>query len=306
MKGVRGQSGFTLIEIVVALTITAILVGLAAMMMTTPMNAYLNQANNAVLLDAGERVSQRMAADLRRALPNSVSIRNAGTQSIVEMLIVESVGFYRNTGELADLDRELDFSAPDTKLALFGRIDPAAVAPYLINGRHLVVSNGGRGVAGRDAYQPGGASGASTPDGTTISVMPDSSSGVDALTIAPAFRFRDPGAGSSQRAFVVSGPVAYLCDSAAGTRSLRRYGNYAISPNIPTGGAAPQLNAAGVSVEILSTDVDACRMRCRGGAASADVCQDTLVVQIGLSRSSVDGGAARIRLHQQFPLDNRP
>lgn len=305
VAGTRAQRGFTLVEIVVALAITAVIVGTVAMLMTTPMNAYLNQTNEAVLVDASEGVARRLADDLRHALPNSVSIRNAGTRSIIEMLRVESVGFYQGSGALSDAVRELDFTAADARFSLFGRIDPAASGPYTLNAAHLVAGNRGRGVVGFDAYRLGVSPGVITPNGTTIDVTPDVASHEEALTITPPYRFRDPGPGPlGQRLFLVSGPVSYVCNSAVNARALRRYSGYPISPNIPASEAAPQLGTA--TVEVLASDVAACRVRCQGGAANVNVCAGTLVVQLDLSRPNSTGGSSIVRLHQQYPIDNAP
>jgi len=127
-QAVRRERGFTLLEVVVKLLITAIIAGSVAAFLTAPVDAYFDQSGRALLNDSSETISRRLADDLGRALPNSVRIRNAGSRSIVEMLRVESVVFYHWPGELSDASRELDGSLADANFAVFGSLDTASLA----------------------------------------------------------------------------------------------------------------------------------------------------------------------------------
>ena len=91
----RHAGGFTLIELVVGIVLSAIVIGFAALFMSTPVDAYFAQSRRSGLVDSSDAITRRLADDLRHALPNSVRIRNAGTRAIVELLVVEKVAFYR-------------------------------------------------------------------------------------------------------------------------------------------------------------------------------------------------------------------
>src|SRR5437016_12970404 len=63
-----------------------------------------------------------------------------------------------------------------------------------------------------------------TPVGTTITVAAGGAANVNLITLNPAFQFAYGSPG--KRLYLVSGPVSYLCDTAAGT--VRRYSGYSI------------------------------------------------------------------------------
>jgi MSHA biogenesis protein MshO len=312
----RPNNGFTLIEMVVALVAGAIVIGFAAMMTTAPVNAYLEQSGRAEINDSVDIVIQRLDEDLRSALPNSVSIRNAGTRSIIEMIEVSRVVFYRASGELgvppAENLRELQFPAApglEQNFSVFGFLDPEQPGPnYAMDFAQLVVGNRGRQAdASRNAYVTNAAAGARLPPTRRINVfrLPNDE---EQVTLDAGYRFSDPaavvGATARNRMFIVTGATTYICNSAANSRSLRRYRNYGIRQNIATAETNAFLNAPGVENTLLADDVTACQARCGTGAAIEPVCSNTLVVQIDFGRASVSGGNERVRLHRQYPIDN--
>jgi len=297
------STGFTLVELVVALTISAILVGFIAMFVSAPVDAYFDQSERAALNESTEAISRSFARDLRTALPNSVRIRNAGTRSIVEMLKVETISFYFPSGALGlpptQEARELDFVAGDT-FSVFGRLDPSATTnPYSVP--YLVVSNHGSGVTGRDAYR---LADVITPG--SVSVTRDPLTQEETVVLPAGFGFMTPALAPAtiNRIFVVSGPIAYICNSAANVRTLRRYHQYSISPNIPTSETSAQLTGGGTESAALATNITSCNFRCGGGGANVDVCQDTLVFEVAVHRATASGNEV-IRVLEQIPLDNR-
>jgi MSHA biogenesis protein MshO len=300
VKSRKHNAGFTLIEVVVAMTIGAIVIGFAALMVTAPVNSYLDQSGRAELTDTLDTATRLLDEDLRRALPNSVSIRNAGNRSIVEMLIVDQVAFYQEAA-LTDINRELSFGAAgDQFFSAFG-----SLAGPLDASRRLVVSNMGRGTSNYNAYSANGTVGSMLP--TTRSVTISSGTGEDRLQLSSAFRFADPAQADDvrplrppvqrNRMFVVTGAVTYICNTAANTRALRRYRDYGIRPNIATSEASL---AAGTST-LVAENVTACQFSCNG---NTNVCLGTLVVQMDFSRASSTGGNERVRLHRQYSMDN--
>lgn len=293
----KDAPGFTLIELIVAITITTIVVGFVGLFMTAPVDAYIDQSGRALLNDSAQVIARSLGKDLRAALPNSVRIRNVGSRAIVEMLLVDAVSFYRPTGTFGVPDRELDINPapPDTRFSLFGRLDVnAASNPYSLNG-YLVVANAG--TAGLNAYQ---LTDVITPVGTNISVNRNAAQ-EESLTIAPGFSFMAPD--SRNRLFLVSGPVTYICNSAAGARTLRRYSNYPVTAGIPTSEASAQLTGGSVVNTLLAANVASCRMRCRGGAPNVNVCLDTLVVEITADRPTTAGNES-VWLLEHFSVDN--
>lgn len=305
----RGCRGFTLLELVVGLVISTIVIGCAAMLMTTPVDAYYAQTRRSALVERSELVLRTLERDLGMAVPNSVRVRNAGNRAILEMLIADVVTFYRPKGSLgasaswSDADRELDFDAADHRLSVFGRIDALQTAnTYTYPDRYLVVNNSGTGTD--DAYR---LARVITPAPVTLSVARDpatyAATGEEQLTFSPAFRFRNRPPNESSRLFLVRGPVAYICNSAAGT--LRRYDNYAITTNLPTNESAAQLGAVGVRNSVLATDITACSLTCPGTSNAAPRCLTALHVALGLS-GGTGNHTESTQIYQQFPVDNVP
>ena len=294
----RPSRGFTLVEVVVSIVITGIVVGFVAMFMTVPVDAYIDQSERAVLNDSSQTVSRWLGSDLRAALPNSVRISNVGNRAIVEMLRVESMSFYRPNGTLAGaLNRELDFSgAPDMQFSTFGRVDgTATVFPYGVVG-FFVIGHRGTGVPSYDAYQ---LNNVITPTNNfQITLLPG---GEESVTLpSPGFSFTAPG-DSRNRIFWVSGPVTYICNSAA--RTLRRFSGYPVTASIANTENDAQLIGAGVIDTLLATNVASCRLRCSSGLAIDSLCQDTLVVEISVDRVTPPVNEV-IRLFEHFPIDN--
>lgn len=79
------QHGFTLIELVVAISISAIVVGFMVMFLVTPVETYLAQARRAELVNSANMAANNMASDLRTALPGNVRYTRNGTIEVLEI-----------------------------------------------------------------------------------------------------------------------------------------------------------------------------------------------------------------------------
>lgn len=295
------ENGFTLVELVVVIVLSAIVIGFAAMFMTTPMDAYFAQSRRSELTESSDAIARQISVDLRRALPNSVRISNVGTRAIVELLLTDEVVFYRD-GVGAAIT-ELDVGTVDGQFHTLGRFYPGDVYPparALAGNFHLAVGNRGLpapGILGRDAYQ---LTNVITPNITQITLNSSAIPGEDSVTLLPAFQFN--GGSPSNRIFLVSTPVTYICNSAANARTLRRYQDYAIGANIPASEATARLNVAGVVNTLAARDVTACRARCQ---IPAMPCQGGLVLEVTVSRLT-NAGNDSMRVLVQAPMDNNP
>jgi MSHA biogenesis protein MshO len=88
------EHGFTLIELVVVMTIIGILAALGGIFIVRPIEGFLDLSRRATLVDAAENALRRMQRDIRRALPNSVRIAGGGT--CLELLLTDDGGRYRS------------------------------------------------------------------------------------------------------------------------------------------------------------------------------------------------------------------
>lgn len=261
------QRGVTLIELVITIVVGSIVVAFMAMFVVTPMLAYSAQTRRAELIDEADSALRFMGRDLRAALPNSVRIANSGSVTALELLATIDGARYRDGGPLANPALDLDFTAAD---GAFSTTVPFTqlTLPWSSTSAYLSIYN--VGVPGANAYE---LVNVITPAGTTLTVSAGATANANLITMNPAFRFAlgSPG----KRLYLVSGPVSYLCDTAAG--SLTRYSGYALASTQNTNAAA--LIAAGASGSLVSADVGACQFSYTSGTAQRNALA-TISVQL--------------------------
>jgi MSHA biogenesis protein MshO len=224
MRPTCKHAGFTLIEMIIVIAITAIIGSMVALFLRVPLESYVAQDRRARLTDTADTALRRMQRDVRLALPNSVRVTSVGGVFYLEFLGTRSGGRYRAQGG-GDI---LDFTTADSGFDVLG----PAIAMQA--GDRIAVYN--LGIPGADAWA-----------GNTLSSYTGATGNVTHITIAPKqFPLASPG----NRFQVVDGPVSYVCNPGAGT--LTRYWNYAIGPTQPTPPAAPTSSA------LLANHVSGC------------------------------------------------
>lgn len=278
--------GFTLIELVIVITLSAIVVSFMSMFVAAPINAYTAQNQRAALVDAADGALRMLARDLRAALPNSVRITTSGNVSAIEMIATVDGARYRDNGPLTDPTRWLDFTQADAAFATtvpFSQI----TLPFSSNTDYLVIYN--VGVPGADAY-----AGANviTPAGTTINIAAGSAANEHLVTLSAGFQFAY--GSPNKRVYLVSGPVSYLCDTAAGT--LTRYSGYSLQATQTASSAA--LVAAGATSGRVASAASTCQFTYTAGTAQHDGLA-TLVLQLS-------SGGQEVQLLHQVHLVNTP
>src|SRR6266850_4952370 len=72
------ERGVTLIEMVIVISITAIIAGAVSVFISRPVEGYADAARRAELTDIADTALRRMTRDLRTALPNSVRVDATG------------------------------------------------------------------------------------------------------------------------------------------------------------------------------------------------------------------------------------
>ena len=290
--------GFTLVEMVVVITIAGIVGTMATYFIVGVMQGYDDQSRRAGLVDAAESALRRTQRDVRRALPNSIRVINEGNGNgrALELLQTLDGGRYRARppGGVAEL---LDFAAADTDFDMLGNLlcttNPAVTGPCASYTNHmLVIYNLGQ--AGADAYT--GANVIAT--GTMAVGSGAAADGVsDHITIAPAFQFAFES--PNQRFFIVDTPVTYLCDTAAGT--LTRYDSYALTADQTTIDTAVELSALpGVQSSLVTNNITACTVDYQSGTSVR-----AGLVTLALTVSDVATNE-RIRLLHEVHVDNVP
>jgi MSHA biogenesis protein MshO len=273
--------GFTLIELVITIAVGSVVVAFMALFIVTPMSTYAAQTRRAALVDAADSALRLVGRDLRAALPNSVRVNASG--SALELLATADGARYQNSGALSNPALELDLTAPDGAFATTVPFTQEQVTPqWSSNTYRLSIYN--LGVPGADAYQtppPIGPNVITPATGTTITISAGATANQNLVTISPVFQFAFGSPG--QRVFLVSGPVSYLCDTAAQT--LTRYSGYTIASAQPVSAAA--LNAAGASAALVAGNVTGCQFVFSPGTTAQRNGLAMLTLQITQSGESV-------------------
>lgn len=270
----RTERGVTLIELVITIAVGSIVVAFMAMFIVMPMNAYSAQTRRATLVDAADGALRYMARDVRSALPNSVRVTSSGSVTALELLATIDGARYQANGPLGNTALTLDFTAADGAFATTVPFTQLAL-PWSSSSAYLVIYN--VGVPGASAYQMANVI---TPAGTTISIAAGSAANQNLVTLNPAFQFKF--GSPSNRVYLVSGPVSYLCDTSAGT--LTRYSGYSISNTQPV--SAATLLAAGATAGVIAAGVSSCQFTFNAGTAQRNALA-TVEIQISNSGESV-------------------
>ena len=242
----RQAAGFTLIELVVVIVITAIVAVFMVLFLDTPIESYFAQTRRSDLVDSAHRISDAVTVDARTALPNSMRVNAAATA--LELLAATGVARYYGTGDNPGPGEELTIGSP---IPSFGTIDPFSTQTLPYSAKYVSVGN-----PGASAYNS--ATGVMTPAGDSINVIVNPgtppSQGESQVTFSPAMTFQSAPP-SAHNAYLVSGPVSYVCNPnpanpTAGT--FMRYSGYAVTP-------AQAVPPAGTGA-LIAHDVSACNI----------------------------------------------
>lgn len=85
--------GFTLVELILVITLAGLVAAMIASVLSRPLEGFVDQSRRAELTDLAASALDRMARDIRLAVPNSLSVSATHTQ--VSFLPIEGAGRYR-------------------------------------------------------------------------------------------------------------------------------------------------------------------------------------------------------------------
>lgn len=270
------NGGFTLVEMIVAIVITGILVGIVGMFGRRQIDAYMDVGNRAELADAADTALRRIARDLQSALPNSVRVDTSNR--FIEYVPIRDAGRYRADFGGGASDDPLDFgSNTDASFDVFG--PPVTIR----SGDQLVIFNLGQ--TGSDVYA--GTSRRAVTAGTSLTKVSFTPGGTQFPLASPQSRFQ-----------IVGGPVSYECNIAQGT--LVRHWCYDFLPTQPVAFGALTKHAACTAEQsaILVSDVSACSFNYSTAVSQRN---GLVVLRLSLSRNGEN-----VELLHQVDVLNTP
>jgi len=279
MQAVRQKPfGFTLIEAAIVIAITGIIAAIVAVFIKAPVQAYFDAARRAEIADTADSAARRFARDVHLALPNSVRVLDIdANHHVLEFLPVRLAGRYRADVDATGSGDPLDFSTADTSFDVIG-------SPLTMQtSDQIVIYN--LGIPGADAYE---GNTAATHNRRAYSGTAGAVTNIP-ITSSYPFPFDSP----NHSFFVVDYPVAYKCDTSAGTLT-RFYGSsYSIN--------ATQVDPAtisGVSSALVAKNVSGCTFTYTPGATQRNGL-------ITLSLSITQQGET-VSIYQQALVNNVP
>jgi MSHA biogenesis protein MshO len=288
----------TLIELVMTIVIVGIILAAIAFFIN-PLRQGTDLALRAELTDIADNALQRMGRDVKLALPNSVRTATAGTSEFVEFIAVRTAGRYRADGggpaggvdcdnddaTLAAPDNDqlsFDLPAGDRCFKTLGKL-PGTVAA---GSDQLVLNN--YGFPDQNAYQTAG-----TLNRVVVAAVDISEAARDRVSFAPTTFVRALHDSPGKRFFVISGPVTYECDLAAGR--ILRHSGYALSAAQPTGfGGTPAL----VAEHIIACEFEY--------APSVSAQLGLLTLRLRLQRQLFGGTTETVSLYHAVHVNNAP
>ncbi len=271
------QKGFSLIELVMVITISSILLVVITPLIGRPFEVFKDMNTRASIVDKAHAALASVTRQVRQAVPNSIRV-NAGA---LELMPISFAGRYPLVDDPADVDgltpRQLD-----SNFSLFGNIPSLAGQRLIVNPTSTVLLYA---AAANNINQ------IMTPSMSTISVTDNGNQ--DRITLLPAFRF-DPGGNGSpaRRMFATPGPVSFICNGG----NLLLVESYSATINQPTNINSAPLSAA---IQSLVTEgVSSCQFRFSPGTAQRSA---LLTMELTLTENGES-----IRLIEQVHVENTP
>ncbi len=276
-KYTQDQLGFTLIEAIMVMTITAVLAAGVAVFLRKPIDGYMDLARRTELSDIADTAVRRISRDLHLALPNSIRVVPADT-ACLEFIPTVNGGRYRADA----VGNVFDTSAALTTFDVLGPLSAAPVA-----GDRIVVFN--LGIPGADAYE--GTNIATVVGGTTTAL----------IKLNPAFQFPFTSPGS--RFHVISKDeqsVFYVCTGIGtvggnGTGTLFRM-TRAITATAPA--ACPAIPA---NTPILAQNLSTCQFVYANSVGAATERSGLVSMRLGVTKQN-----ETVNLYHEVHINNVP
>ena len=282
MTSLVHQRGFTLIEMVMVIVILGVIGAMVAVFMKSPIEAYFASARRAALTDVADTTVRRMARDIQRALPNSLT---TPTNQCIEFILTKTGARYRESDLTPGDGTALDFISVDNQFNMLGNNNELPPDQRIAVGDVLVVYN--LGIPGSNAYVQD-----NTATVTALGTPTTTPSVETPITTTTARTTPLQLASDSKRFQVVPANekiVSYVCSAGNLYRTTRAFdalGTVPPSPTCPASGALLARNLSLCSFDYSGSDL----------ARNALV---RLVIQITQTQETVS-------LQQEIHMSNTP
>ena len=266
--------GLTLVELVVALTVTAIIASFAVTLISAPPATMEASTRRASLGENAAQTMLQVERDWRNALPNSLRFRStAGVLAVEYLAVQDSAQLFRDDIAVA-ANQRLTIGVADTQFETLGAFNQLTKP---VDSTALYVALHHTGAAGANAWA---LANVITAPGTRVQIDAGGTPGQDQVRLTPAMTFTS--AGVSRRIYILSGPVTYLCNPVNGT--LARYSGYTIAANQALRDTDAELLGAGAARSVIATGIANCRIAATANATASQTTHHLTVT----FRSGVD------------------
>jgi MSHA biogenesis protein MshO len=306
--------GFTLVELILVITITGIIAGMVSVFIRRPVESYFDSVRRAGLTDLSDTVARLVARDVNLALPNSLRNPTDNDTSCLEFIPTKSGARYRASPDSSGVGDALDFTTIDGSFDILGLNSDWPSTNQIADGDIVVVLNtescDTTGCTG-NAYRGSNAIKVAT-GGVTASAVAGSSriNLVDAVTGAPFQRKQLPNPSPYYRFQVIPSDehvVAYVC---RGTPGIDASGNggqtlYRYHRTLTSAWSRPNTCGdmwAGATESTLATGISSCTLRYEPPGSSTGLGNNGILafaLEITEANESV-------RLYQQIQVNNSP
>lgn len=284
------QCGFTLVELIMVIALAGIVAVMISTVMSRPLQGFADQSRRAELTDIAATALNRMARDIRLAVPNSVRNESncpaSGCRSL-ELLAISEGGRYRANQWLEDGERYDPPRCPESGVCSIPVLSPGMDAAKVAEARWMVIYNTGQviGNAGGPAVI--------TPDNVQFALGCTSDEPCLDLTGAEAAGFSFQYASPQHRFYLVQDVLGYRCENPGKNSSGNGIGSIRRGVFDTLSGTYTYTNAA-----LVVDSVSACSFT----YAPATNTRNGLVTL----RLSLTKGGEIITLLQQVHVDNAP
>jgi MSHA biogenesis protein MshO len=166
----RNQRGISLIELITVISILGVIGSVASVFIRGPIDAYVDSARRAGLTDSADTAMRRITRDIRKALPNSVRIKNPEGLTVDGHDVDECLEFIptKTAGRYSSL---LDFAVEDLSFNMLGLNSDLPDDQKIKNDDWIAIYN--LGVTGANAYAGDNTSKVTSmgADETTINIV---------------------------------------------------------------------------------------------------------------------------------------